>query len=79
MLSSPLLSETPTEHVEKVEFKDFEVWSIDVVMSTGEGKPKPGDAKTTIYKRASDGKTSKTKNEKSVFNILFSLLQTDTI
>lgn len=46
--------ETPTEHVEKVEFQDFEVWSIDVVMSTGEGKPKPGDAKTTIYKRASD-------------------------
>ena len=30
------------------------VFVIDVMMSTGEGKPKPRDTKTTVYKRAND-------------------------
>jgi methionine aminopeptidase len=53
-----LSRETPDNHVEKVEFEDSQCWSIDIIMSTGEGKPKLGDAKTSVYKRVADGKYS---------------------
>lgn len=45
----------PETRVEDAEFEENEVYAIDVVMSTGEGKPKLIDEKqTTIYKRAVD-------------------------
>eukprot|EP00245_Coleochaete_scutata_P016639 TRINITY_DN7851_c0_g1_i1.p1 TRINITY_DN7851_c0_g1~~TRINITY_DN7851_c0_g1_i1.p1 ORF type:complete len:397 (-),score=113.52 TRINITY_DN7851_c0_g1_i1:790-1980(-) len=41
--------------VDDFEFEENEVYAVDVVMSTGEGKPKLLDEKqTTIYKRAVD-------------------------
>eukprot|EP00955_Chlamydomonas_euryale_P038700 351161-Chlamydomonas_euryale.AAC.6 len=41
--------------VEDVEFEENEVYAIDIVLSTGEGKPKILDEKaTTVYKRALD-------------------------
>nr|GME13947.1 ERBB-3 BINDING PROTEIN 1 [Ipomoea batatas] len=41
--------------VDEAEFEENEVYSIDIVTSTGEGKPKILDEKqTTIYKRAVD-------------------------
>lgn len=42
----------PEQKVEEVEFKENEVYSVDIVMSTGEGKPKELDSRqTTIFKR----------------------------
>lgn len=42
----------PEHRVEEVEFKENDVWSVDIVLSTGEGKPKELDSRqTTIFKR----------------------------
>lgn len=40
--------------VHEVEFQVGEVYAMDVVVSTGEGKPKEVDERTTVYKRAVD-------------------------
>ena len=40
---------------QKVDIRDFEhgdVFGLDVIVSSGEGKPKEANLKTTIYKRA---------------------------
>ena len=45
----------PETKVEDGEFEENEVYAIDIVLSTGEGKPKVQDEKaTTVYKRALD-------------------------
>merc|ERR1712048_387496 len=44
--------ETPEEKVDEFEFEMNEVYSIDVVMSTGEGKGKETELRSTVYKRA---------------------------
>ncbi|CEL99403.1 unnamed protein product [Vitrella brassicaformis CCMP3155] len=47
-----IAKELPEEKVDEFEFGMNEVYGIDIVMSTGEGKPKESEHKTTIYKRA---------------------------
>jgi len=42
------------QHVEEFQFEQNEVYVIDIVMSTGEGKAKEGDVRTTVFKRALD-------------------------
>merc|ERR1719446_1296279 len=42
----------PEERYETFEFEMNEVYCIDVVMSTGEGKPKESELRNTVYKRA---------------------------
>ncbi|XP_010529897.1 PREDICTED: ERBB-3 BINDING PROTEIN 1-like [Tarenaya hassleriana] len=45
----------PETRVEDVEFEENEVYSIDIVTSSGDGKPKLLDEKqTTVYKRSPD-------------------------
>merc|ERR1719161_3528015 len=44
--------ETPDEKVDEFEFQMNEVYCIDVVMSTGEGKTKETEMRNTVYKRA---------------------------
>ncbi|KAK2632748.1 hypothetical protein EUGRSUZ_L01138, partial [Eucalyptus grandis] len=45
----------PDTKVDEFEFEENEVYAIDIVTSTGEGKPKLLDEKqTTVYKRAAD-------------------------
>ena len=45
----------PETKVEDGEFEENEVYAIDIVISTGDGKPKVQDEKaTTVYKRALD-------------------------
>lgn len=39
------------EKLPKCEFEQNEIYAIDVAMSTGDGKAKPGDMRTTVYKR----------------------------
>ncbi len=46
---------TAENRVEECDFEAHEVWAIDILVSTGEGKPKILDEKqTTVYKRALD-------------------------
>jgi len=44
-------SEEKDKKEEDAEFAENEVYILDILMSTGEGKAKPGDHKTTIYRR----------------------------
>ncbi|KAK4759383.1 hypothetical protein SAY87_022514 [Trapa incisa] len=45
----------PETRVDEAEFEENEVYAVDIVVSTGDGKPKLLDEKqTTIYKRAVD-------------------------
>merc|ERR1719183_708995 len=46
--------ETPEEKVDEFEFEMNEVYCLDVVMSTGEGKTKETELRNTVYKRAPD-------------------------
>lgn len=46
--------ETVDHKVDEVIFQDYDVFCFDIVMSTGEGKPKENEAKTTIFKRTPD-------------------------
>merc|ERR1719408_1221279 len=45
-------AETPEEKVDEFEFEMNEVYCIDVVMSTGEGKGKETETRSTVFKRA---------------------------
>lgn len=57
------------QKVEEYQFETNEVYSVDIVFSTGEGKPKESEARTTVFKRAID-KTYRLKMDASryVFN-----------
>lgn len=43
------------QQVEEFKFEQNEVYSVDIVMSTGDGKTREGEGRTTIYKRSPDG------------------------
>lgn len=45
-------AETADEKVDEIEFEMNEVYCIDIVMSTGEGKGKETEMRHTVYKRA---------------------------
>lgn len=47
-----LRGDEPEHKVEEFTFEANEVYSIDVIMSTGEGKPREHEARTTVFKRA---------------------------
>jgi len=46
--------ETVDEKMDTFEFKPYEVYIIDVLMTTGEGKPKETENRTTLFKRDLD-------------------------
>merc|ERR1719460_2188225 len=46
--------ETPEEKVDEFEFQMNEVYCIDVVMSTGDGRSKETELRSTVFKRAPD-------------------------
>jgi len=57
------------ERIEACTFEANEVYSIDVAMSTGEGKPRPTDLRTTVFKRQVDRKFGlKVKASRLFFN-----------
>lgn len=49
-----LLREEPEHKVEECTFEANEVYAVDVAMTSGEGKPREQDARTTVYKRNVD-------------------------
>eukprot|EP00826_Nyctotherus_ovalis_P025196 TRINITY_DN194_c0_g2_i12.p1 TRINITY_DN194_c0_g2~~TRINITY_DN194_c0_g2_i12.p1 ORF type:complete len:207 (-),score=80.93 TRINITY_DN194_c0_g2_i12:157-732(-) len=61
--------ETPDQKVEEHKFAKFEVYVIDIILSTGEGKPKDTEMRTTVYKRAIETSYSlKLKNSRQFFH-----------
>jgi curved DNA binding protein len=46
----------PDQNVDEIEFEPYEVYGIDIAMSTGKGKPIERDARTTVFKRAIEAK-----------------------
>ena len=46
--------ETPEQRVEEFEFAAGDVIGLDIYVSTGEGKPKESEFRTTVYKRELD-------------------------
>jgi methionine aminopeptidase len=46
--------ETPDQKVAEYEFQAGDVFGLDIYVSSGEGKPKEGDYRTTVYKREID-------------------------
>merc|ERR1719284_766750 len=51
---SVIMAETQEEKVEEFEFEMNEVYCLDIVMSSGEGKGKESELRHTVYKRAPD-------------------------
>ena len=49
-----LNKETPEQRAEEFEFMPGDVIGLDVYVSTGEGKPKESEFRTTVYKREID-------------------------
>lgn len=46
-----LNKETFDQKVEPTEFQVNQVFAVDVIVSSGEGKPKESEFRTTVYKR----------------------------
>jgi len=65
-----IISKSSLEHkVDEFEFEENQVYSVDIVMSTGEGKAKESETRTTIFKRAVDQNyLLKMKAARYVFN-----------
>jgi len=64
-----LLREETDQKVEDSCFELNEVYSIDVVMSTGDGKPKEMQSRTTIFKRSVDKNYMlKMRSSRTLFN-----------
>jgi len=60
---------TAEQKVEEFEFEENQVYVVDIVMSTGEGKSKELEARTTIYKRQVENSYSlKMKSAKTTIN-----------
>lgn len=63
--------ETFDQKVEESEFQVNQVFALDIIVSTGEGKPKESEIRPTVYKRALENNyTLKTKNARTFFNEL---------
>ena len=61
--------ETPENRVAEVEFQINQIYALDVIVSSGQGKAKEAELKTTVYKRAIDSNYDlKTKNARGFFS-----------
>lgn len=50
-LKEPTPDEQEEEKLPECTFEQFEVYAVDVAMSTGDGNARPGDMRTTVFKR----------------------------
>jgi methionine aminopeptidase len=65
-----IISTTDAEtKVDEVKFEELEVWTLDIIMSSGDGKPREVDDKPTIFKRSVDVRYQrKMKGEREVYS-----------
>lgn len=60
--------ETPEQRVEEYEFMPGDIFGLDVYVSSGEGKSKESEFRTTVFKREIDMQYNlKSKNARSFF------------
>jgi curved DNA binding protein len=55
------------EH-ETVEFNENEVYGVDILISTGEGKPKKSNKRVTVYKKTDNNYSLKMKTARGIFS-----------
>ncbi|PAA82245.1 hypothetical protein BOX15_Mlig005768g1 [Macrostomum lignano] len=60
--------ETVKKAVEKCEFDVHEVWNVDVLVSTGDGKAKERDTKTTVFRKKETVYSLKMKASRQFFS-----------
>lgn len=61
----------PSEHqrnTREVEFEEHEVYSVDILISTGEGKGRQLEARTTVYRKTDATYQLKLKASRAVFS-----------
>jgi len=58
------------KEVEKCEFELHEVYAVDVLISSGEGKGREVDSKTTVYKKTDEVYLLKLKASRTFFSII---------
>jgi len=63
-------TEAQRKEVEKCEFELHEVYAVDVLISTGEGKGREVDSKTTVYKKTDEVYLLKLKASRTFFSII---------
>lgn len=54
---------------EKCEFAVHEVYAIDILVSTGDGKAKEKDTRTTVYKRTPNIYSLKMKTSRGIMSL----------
>ncbi len=63
--------ETTEQKVEEHKFEKHEVYVLDIILSTGEGKPRETEMRTTVYKRALETSYSlKLKHSRQFYHII---------
>ena len=62
------------EH-EKCEFDVHEVYAIDILVSTGDGKAKEKDSRTTVYKRTPNMYSLKMKTSRGTVQLMQVILK----
>ncbi|CAG8440767.1 16005_t:CDS:2 [Acaulospora morrowiae] len=60
-------SDQQKREFQSVTFEENEVYGIDILVSTGEGKPKPSSARTTVYRKTNKTYSLKIKTSRAVF------------
>lgn len=61
--------DAPERKIEKIEFMPGDVFLLQVMITSGEGKPKEGDFRTTVYKREIDNQYNlKSKSARAFFS-----------
>ncbi|CAK9304111.1 unnamed protein product, partial [Gordionus sp. m RMFG-2023] len=61
-------SDTQKQEHEKSEFKTYEVYGVDCLISTGDGKGKEMDARTTVYKKTDEIYNLKLKASRALYS-----------
>lgn len=61
-------SETQRKEVRDVEFEENEVYCIDILVSTGDGKARQMEARTTVYRKTDVNYMLKLKTSRAVFS-----------
>ncbi|CAG8666490.1 6385_t:CDS:2 [Funneliformis caledonium] len=61
-------SETQKREFAEAEFGENEVYGVDILISTGEGKPRPSVKRTTVYKKTDHTYSLKMRASRIVYN-----------
>ena len=63
------MTEAMKKEYKKAEFGLHEVYEVNIMVSSGEGKAKQSDPRTTVYKRSNERYNLKMKASKGAFYV----------